>query len=158
MHEHDCKHRVWSELRLYLESATSRSEDTRVLIRGFGETQEIEFVQSNYGQSHAALQTYHFPPISRNVLFMRAHLVWTLLHWYSTQSLIGLSGDLGHCVSFIYLHLEKKNGRRWWWGCGAIQAYEEISKALVTSNQEEKGVTGSCMERDLEVKDLWREY
>lgn len=66
---------VWSESRHYLEPANSRSENTGVLIRVFGETQEIEFVQCNYGQSHTALQTYHFPPISRDVLFMRANLV-----------------------------------------------------------------------------------
>lgn len=46
-----------------------------MLIGVFGETQEIEFVQSNDGQSHAALQTYHFSPISRDGLFMRANLV-----------------------------------------------------------------------------------
>ena len=64
-----------SESRHYLETANSRSENTGVLIRVLGETQEIEFVQSNDGQSHAALQMDHFPPISRDVLFMRANLV-----------------------------------------------------------------------------------
>lgn len=58
-----------------LESFNSPNKNTVVLIRLFGETQEIEFVQSNDGQSHAARQTYHFPPISRDVLFMRANLV-----------------------------------------------------------------------------------
>lgn len=46
-----------------------------MFIRVFGETQEIEFVHSNDGQSPAALHAHYFLPISRDVLFMRANLV-----------------------------------------------------------------------------------
>lgn len=56
MLRHDSEHVQSVETRLYLEAANS-SEHTPVLIGVFGETQEIEFVQFNDGQSHAALQT-----------------------------------------------------------------------------------------------------
>lgn len=106
---------VQSELRHYLEPANSRGKNTRELFRVFGETQEIEFVQSNDGQSLTALQTYHFSPISKDVLFMRAKLVWTTFHWYSTQSLLivwqGTRAILFY--SFIYLFLFLTLKERW---------------------------------------------
>lgn len=68
---------------------------------------EIEFVQFNDGQSHAALQTHHFSPISKDVLFMRANAVWTMLHWYSySVSSHCLSGGLSslHLIH-LFIHL-----------------------------------------------------
>lgn len=107
---------VLSELRHYLEPANSRGKNTRELIRVFGETQEIEFVQSNDGQSLTALQTYHFSPISKDVLFMRAKLVWTTFHWYSTQSLLivwqGTRAILFYSFIYLFLFLTLKKKRK----------------------------------------------
>lgn len=62
VHEYDSKRLSSVEwVKHYLEAAICRSKNTRVLISVFGETQEIEFVQSNDGQSHTALQTLPFP-------------------------------------------------------------------------------------------------
>lgn len=107
---------VLSELRHYLEPANSRGKNTRELIRVFGETQEIEFVQSNDGQSLTALQTYHFSPISKDVLFMRAKLVWTTFHWYSTQSLLivwqGTRAILFYSFIYLFLFLTLKKKKK----------------------------------------------
>lgn len=107
---------VLSELRHYLEPANSRGKNTRELIRVFGETQEIEFVQSNDGQSLTALQTYYFSPISKDVLFMRAKLVWTTFHWYSTQSLLivwqGTLAILFYSFIYLFIFLTLKKKKR----------------------------------------------
>lgn len=81
----------------------------------------------------------HFPPISRHVLFMRATLVWTVPHWYSTQSLARLPGDPGHCALLIYLSINASSRKEswWWWGHGVTRdsGNEEPSIAAVICNQ-----------------------
>lgn len=59
----------------YLWPNESKTAHRPTLIRVLRERQEIEFVQSNGGKSHAKRQTDRFAPISKYVLFMRANLV-----------------------------------------------------------------------------------
>lgn len=117
MHEHDCKHVLsakWAEA--LFSSRQQQERNTRELIGVFGETQEIEFVQSNDGQGLTALQTYRFSPISKDVLFMRAKLVWTVFHWYSIQSLFivcqGKRAILFYSLIYLFPFLRSERGEK----------------------------------------------
>lgn len=57
---HDCNTEPEHQSKQIFQPANNRRENSRVLIRVFGETWEIEFVQFNDEHGCAALQTHHF--------------------------------------------------------------------------------------------------
>lgn len=68
---------------------------------------------------HTHTHTHTLLPISKDVLFMRANLVWTMPHWYSTQCLLSTSRDPGPLWASIYLiPFPERADTCWWWGYG----------------------------------------
>lgn len=98
----------------HLWTCASKATNSQVLIRVLREKQEIEFIQCNGGQSHTGKQTDHFSPISNHVLFMRANLVWTMFHWYSTHLLCAdyLGTEAILFYTFIYFHAKNLHGMK----------------------------------------------
>lgn len=97
------------------------------------------------GTAGPLLHTHTLLPISKDVLFMRANLVWTMPHWYSSQCLLSPSRDLEPLWAAIYLIPFPKKGRYLpmmrWRGHNSNSGSVELSIGSVISYHRERAAT-----------------